>query len=194
MRKEHIADSDVNKVLDLDMNLVGQKVTFSILVLVVIVFLMYQFGVIHTIPCSNNFFEGILRSFIHINIRHFVANIAGFYLLYRSEVELGPKKFSVVILSILFLSVLFEMMVSMFMKTNCSIGFSGVLFGVAAWELFSDGNVELFGLLTIIAFMTIPSLKDPKVSWLGHLAGFAAGTVVALTLGPVLTKEKHVQK
>ena len=185
MRKEIIQGPDVKNIIDYDMKIWSQKYTFMIFMVLVVIYFSYQTGIFKTIPCGNDMVNGITRNFIHINTKHLLANLAGIYILYRAEVQLGPEKFLKTFISILIMSVVFECLCSKIFNTNCSIGFSGILFGFAAWSLFTEKDMDYPLLGFIIGFIVLSSIKDNNVSFVGHASGFVAGLVVALFMGNV---------
>jgi len=108
-----------------------------------------------------------------------MANLFAFYVLSRIEVKYGSIFFLSLIAQILVLTVLLEGLMRRFTKINCAVGWSGVLFGLAVWEIVHGKQVNNELLLAIIAMVVSPSLKNPQASLMGHALGAFAGFIIA---------------
>ena len=104
-----------------------------------------------------------------------------FYLLTR---EIGRKDtdYLVLILVITSLMVILDTMYlsslqSLDIKDTCSIGFSGVLYGLLAWNILTDRNISMESLITIIVLVIEPSLTSANVSFSGHALGAVSGII-----------------
>jgi hypothetical protein len=64
-----------------------------------------------------------------------------------------------------------------FSNLPCSIGLSGILFGIMAWELTTKKDFDIFIILSIIGIVVAPSMQDSKVSLIGHAVGAIAGVI-----------------
>jgi membrane associated rhomboid family serine protease len=192
MRKESIDKTiSVKNIIKYDMKIWSQKYTFIIFVILIFIYACYQSGFFKSIPCENGIVNGVSRSFIHISTTHLLANLAGIYILYRAEMQLGSSKFLRTFISILVISIVFECIYSLLFKVECSIGFSGVLFGFAAWSILTEKKLDysLLGLLAV--FIVGTSIKDSKASFCGHLCGFMAGITTAIYMGQVPKADIH---
>lgn len=186
MRKDVITNKDAGTILDGDMRIWSRHGTFVIFLVLLAVYIAYHARIVTTIPCGGGVLDGVVRSFTHISTPHFLANLAGIYLLYRAEVQVGTSKFLRVFFSILVLSVGIEILFGMFFNCSCSIGFSGVLFGFASWSLFTEKEVNYSLLVGLVGLITVTSvMRGQKVSTTGHVAGFLAGILTAISMGNV---------
>ena len=70
----------------------------------------------------------------------------------------------------------------------CSIGFSGVLFGVAAWELVTNKGFDWLVALSLVAMVAVPTIQNPKASLMGHIVGAIAGIIGGLIWGKIAVK------
>ena len=162
--------------MDKSFKLSAYHIIFVILVLIFIRHgvLNHEFSCEHTIPNIS------YRQFVHVELFHLLVNLYGLYILSRVEEKIGFKNFSILILSLLVVSTLIEFGVSKFTDLNCSIGFSGILFGILAWELVTGQEIN-FSLVAILFFMVLqPSLTNPKASLVGHAIGACSGIIVGL--------------
>jgi predicted membrane channel-forming protein YqfA (hemolysin III family) len=65
----------------------------------------------------------------------------------------------------------------LFSNLPCSIGFSGILFGIMAWELTTKKDFDIFIVLSIVGIVVAPSIQDSKTSLVGHAVGAIAGVI-----------------
>ena len=66
-------------------------------------------------------------------------------------------------------------------RINCSVGWSGVLFGLAVWEIVKEKEkVDSSLIIAIGAMVVSPSLQNPQASLIGHALGALAGFIVAM--------------
>jgi membrane associated rhomboid family serine protease len=184
-------NTDCHSLVDNDMKIWSQKGTFIIFGILLMVYIAYQTKFLKVIPCENGILNGFLRSFIHISTKHLLANLAGIYLLYRAEVQVGTWKFIRVFFSILTISVVLESIYGLIFDNECSIGFSGVLFGFAAWSLLTDMEIEYTILFGLVGFMIVSSINNVKASLSGHVCGLLAGVITALYMGKVQKNPIH---
>jgi hypothetical protein len=191
MRKEFISVNSTEGIVDHDMKIWSQKYTFVIFLMILAIYFAYQTKTLKSIPCENGILNGIYRSFVHISTKHLLANLAGIYLLYRAEVQIGSESFLRVFSSILIMSVVLEVMYGLIFGVQCSIGFSGVLFGFAAWSICTERDMDYSLLALFVGLMMITSVGDPKVSLSGHISGFIVGMITALYMGKVQKQPLH---
>jgi membrane associated rhomboid family serine protease len=156
-------------------------VTVFVSVILVVVFLMYLSGKIRSLPCGSGVNKAFMRHFVHIDPMHLLINLYAFYVLSRVEVQMGSGPFLGLLVFLLIVNMAIEVVLHILNpEFPCSIGFSGILFGIAAWELFVANEVNT-GLLLLLAAMVInPSLQNPRASLLGHSIGAIAGVIGAL--------------
>ena len=154
-------------------------VTLVIGVSVVIIFLLYTTSVVKSIPCGKGFMDTFMSNFVHVDLYHLLANVYALYTLSRVEVGLGSKKFFSLIVFILILNTLIEVIAKkVFPSMKCSIGFSGVLFGVLAYELITKSrDINKIQIIIAIVVMVAGSSMNSKVSLEGHLIGAVSGII-----------------
>lgn len=164
-------------------NLKGRPV-FTIIALIILAIFLFDSRDFEKICGDQSLFNGFKRTFIHGNSQHIMSNLFAFYVLSRIEIQFGSAFFFGLILQILVLTVLFEAGLHYITKgnINCSVGWSGVLFGLAVWELVREkqaDGVDGALILAIVAMVVSPSLENPQASLLGHALGAFSGFIVA---------------
>ena len=156
----------------------------SILVLVTLLFLSQPLG----LPCDNDFFSAFLRNFIHIDPLHLIINLYGFYRLTQLELAIGSIRYIALLILLAVLQTVLEWLtyhpfvrefggLVPFGGATCSIGFSGILFGIISWMFFSERGLDLALLFAMITSITITSAQNPQISFIGHLIGLIAGLI-----------------
>lgn len=168
--------------MDKSFSISAYHIIFAILVLVFI-----RHGVLnHEFSCEHSMLNIAYRQFVHVELMHLLVNLYGLYALSRVENKIGLKNFLILVLSLLVVSTVLEFGASKFIDLNCSIGFSGILFGILAWELVTGQSVD-FSLIAVIIFMVIqPSMTNPKASLIGHAIGAVSGVIVGLVTKQML--------
>lgn len=166
----------MNKEQSLFNKISAYHVIFLILILVFI-----WHGVLnHNFSCEDTILNIAYRQFVHVDLMHLLVNLYALYVFSRVETKIGAKNFIILIIALLVTSTIMEYSVSKFMDLGCSIGFSGILFGLLAWELVTGQAVDI-NLIAVIIFMAIqPSFTNRKASLSGHLIGAVSGTLVGL--------------
>ena len=145
-------------------------------VTLITVFSLYVSNLVRSIPCGKKGVSVFLSNFVHIDPYHLAANLFALYSLSRIEISLGWKQFVGLLLFILACNTLVEVMLHAYCPSMpCSIGFSGVLFGMMAWELVATKKLDLMLLLSILLVVVCPSLTNKKASLQGHLIGALSG-------------------
>lgn len=157
----------------------SRPVTTTLSVLMVVILILYSVGYLKNFYCENNVINGLNRTFIHGSWDHILANILAFYALSRIEIKHGSGFFISLILQIAVLAALIEFVARKFIHLKCSVGFSGVLFGLLAWELVSKkSKVDKQVLYTLAIAIILPSLVSEKTSFSGHLIGAISGLLI----------------
>jgi membrane associated rhomboid family serine protease len=133
----------------------------------------------------------VIHSMLHGNLFHLFVNILTFIQLYRLEQMLGARNYFVLIIIILILSSLLYWVLNKFLygsEVVCSVGFSGVLFGLLVWSrmMLGGGSFDLKELALWFAVLVIPVLQNPQISLLGHLSGLIVGVLLWPILSPIL--------
>jgi membrane associated rhomboid family serine protease len=145
-------------------------------VTIIVIFLLYATTIIKTIPCNKDILSTFYSNFIHIDFYHLIGNLIAFYGLSRIEQNLGTKNFILLIVFLLVFNTLAETIIyKLFPSIKCSIGFSGVLFGLITWELIKNKQLDITLIASILFMVFLPSIQNPKASLSGHLVGAIAG-------------------
>ena len=120
----------------------NNPVTSFLSVVIIILFSLYYTSILKTIPCEKDMRSIFMSQFIHVDFFHLLANLYGFYSMSRVELTLGPKKFFVLMIFLLLFNTLFEFILHRLIQTPCSIGISGILYGIVTFELLTKNVVE----------------------------------------------------
>lgn len=149
----------------------------------IVIAALYMTGVwdAQNVPCGESPFLIYQRQFIHVTLKHLLANLLVFFILSRIESNIGSYRFAFLLLQISILCVVIEYGLSRFIDLNCAIGFSGVLFGLLVWELMQVNEpLSAPVVFTLLLIIILPSLSNPNASLMGHALGAATGAIVAL--------------
>jgi membrane associated rhomboid family serine protease len=145
---------------------------------IIVIFALYITTAIKSIPCGKDIFSVFYSNFIHVDIYHLTGNILALYSLSRVERAIGVKKFFGLIIFLLIFTTIAEVtFYKMYPKEPCSVGFSGVLFGIVSWELITTKKLDYTLLLSIFFMVILPSLTNSKISLTSHIIGAMAGIV-----------------
>lgn len=165
-------------------------VSVSIAILIVIIFSLYLTKAIQTLPCGKNLISIFYSNFVHTRISHLAVNIFAIYALSVIEKDIGPRRFLGLIIFLLVFNTITEFILrKIFHSIPCSIGFSGILFGISAWELVTTKEFDLLLILSIMAMVLVPSIEDSRASLMGHAVGALSGVIGGLIwnkLGPAI--------
>lgn len=128
--------------------------------------------------CNKSLFGSFLRQFHHGNLTHFLFNMTAFAnLTYNIQNKVGWTTYLLIIFMIMILNTLADYILYGADIIHCSIGFSGVVFGLLGWSLFYQRELSL-SLITDIILLLLPSLWIRKISFSGHLIGLLSGILV----------------
>jgi membrane associated rhomboid family serine protease len=140
----------------------------------------------------------LLAILLHHGLLHLVVNVGALVSIGRSlETRLGTGRFAATTAAVAILSLLLQVEMEAILwlsgrGSDCSVGFSGVLFGLYVLELANRSHERFFG------FLMVPSALAPwvalavmhvfmRASFFGHLSGICAGYIVPfLKLPPSL--------
>lgn len=156
-----------------------KPVTSFMITVLIVVFAMYSIGVLKDIPCGEGVLKGLNRTFIHANWKHIASNLFAFIVLSRIEDRYGPKFFGILIVNLLVITTMIELLAFQFFNVPCSVGFSGIIFGLISWELMNEKDINLTLFLGLAGMVVYPTLQDSKASLLGHGIGAVAGLLVS---------------
>lgn len=164
-----------------DFKVTDVSVSAFLAVSMVMTFALYATSVIKTLPCGTDVVSKFLSNFVHADQGHLLTNLFALYALSRVEVKLGSGKFFWLIFSLLVSTTLIEVVLHKFNPgMKCSIGFSGVLFGVATWELVAYNTIDIYLISSIALRVILPSTQDRSVSFVGHAVGAFCGAMIGL--------------
>lgn len=156
----------------------------------IVVFLLYTFQIIKQLPCGNKPHHVFMSSFVHIDPAHLMSNLYALYAISRVEQEMGWQPFVWLLIFLMCFNTLAEFFVRKLIPSlNCSIGFSGILFGLITWEIASRHTVNMDMILAIVLMVATPSTKSANVSLSGHAIGAVSGI-----FGGVLWQMIHKKK
>jgi hypothetical protein len=145
---------------------------------IVVVFAMYVTTIIKTIPCGKSIMSSFCSNFVHVEPYHLMANLFALYALARVERDIGSRKFFGLIIFLLIFTSISEVVAhKMFSNLPCSIGFSGILFGIMAWELTAKKDFNIFIAISIFGVVVAPSIQNSKASLVGHAVGAITGII-----------------
>jgi membrane associated rhomboid family serine protease len=156
-------------------------VSMLIAISIIIIFLLYITTAIKSIPCGKNLKSVFISNFIHVDFYHLITNLIALYSLARIEESIGIKRFIMLVSFILIFTSIIETIIhKIFPNIPCSIGFSGVLFGLTSWEYTTNKKLDLRLLGSIALVTIIPSLKSSNISLSGHVVGSLSGIVAGV--------------
>lgn len=148
-----------------------KQISLYIALINIVIYLLIQMKFFDTVNiCNDDILSRIQGSLVHVNFTHLVMNLIGLYILSEIEKAIGSEKFIKLVLFIIVLSSIIEMV----LKTSCSIGFSGVLYGLLAYEMFIKKKIQLDIIIVLVSLCFIPD-NYSNISHSGHLIGFISG-------------------
>lgn len=163
------------------MKLQRRPVSLAIGLLLVLVWLFTLQGFNLDEVCGKGFVKAIARNFVHLNLFHLLVNLYALEALSRIELYLGSGSYIGLLIIILLLASTMEFLLNETVPSlRCSIGFSGVLFGLLAWEMMVMGEFQPYLFLILLVIVVFPTLSNPRASLIGHGLGALAGVIAAL--------------
>jgi len=156
-------------------------ISIFIAVSIIVIFLLFNAKVINAVPCGKSIHEVFMSNFVHIDAMHLMFNLYALYAISRVEREMGFKSFIWLLIFLLIFNTLAEFLVRQVWKdSKCSIGFSGILFGLMTWELVSKKELDVRIMIAIVIMIVGPSLQNKHVSLSGHMIGAVSGIIAAV--------------
>ena len=147
----------------------------------IVVFLLFNAKVVTALPCGKSIHEVFMSNFVHVDLAHIMSNLYALYAISRVEQEMGLMPFIYLLIFLLIVNTIAEFVARRIWKDiPCSIGFSGILFGLFTWELVSKKKFDVELLLAIVIMVVGPSLQRKEVSLSGHAIGAVSGIVAGL--------------
>lgn len=162
-------------------NLKNIRISIYISLLLITIFLLYNIGILSTLPCNKNITNIFASSFVHINPSHLISNLIALYALSRVEISMGEKSFIWLLIFLVVFNTIVEYIVrNVWKNSRCSIGFSGILFGITTWEIILEKSITLEVIFAILVMVVGPSLQNGNLSLEGHAIGAVSGIIGAL--------------
>lgn len=156
-------------------------VSTFIAISLIVIFLLFNAKVVTSIPCGKSIHDVFMSNFVHIDTVHLISNLFALYAVSRVEMYMGFQPFICLLIFLLIFNTLAEVVAKrLFTSLNCSIGFSGILFGFMTWELASQMKVDVELVIAITIMIAGPSIQHSNVSLSGHLIGAISGVIAAL--------------
>ena len=152
-----------------------QVVTATLTVAMTLVYLGFYTKALKTIPCGNDFFSIVSSQFVHISLLHLASNLFSLWYLSNLERSLGWTKFLGLIIAIVIISSGADALIG---NRHCSIGFSGVLFGLFAWSTLTMRGFKWYN-LGLVAVLLLAN-TGPNISLRGHAIGALTGVLLAV--------------
>ena len=147
-------------------------------VVIITIFSLYFTNALKTIPCGKDMQSVFISQFIHVDFLHLVSNVYGLYTLSTVEQKYGPKFFFSLIFFLLTINALLESLFHKFFDTPCSIGFSGILYGVLTFDTVCDkNNIDYVLLGSIFTNMFVTKIFKSNISLQGHIVGAITGII-----------------
>jgi membrane associated rhomboid family serine protease len=147
-----------------------------IAVSIIVIFSLYTTTLIKTIPCGKDLLSVFYSNFVHLELYHLIGNVIGLYVLSRVEEEIGAKKFAILISFLLIFNTIVESSIhKIFPNTTCTIGFSGVIFGILTWELITTKQIDFLAILSLLSMILLPISHTSNVSLSSHIIGSIGG-------------------
>ena len=166
-------------------NLKNTPITAFFSVTIFLTFILYAFNIFKKIPCEKDMVSIFCTNFIHTDFYHIFSNLISFYALSTIEYKMGPKKFFILILYLLIFNTIFEFILHKIIKTPCSIGFSGVLYGIATFEIVCNKNLDYAMISALIINVAVSYNFDSKSSLSGHVIGIISGIIGGIILNNI---------
>ena len=156
--------------------MIKSYITISISIVLIIIFLLYHLKLI-SIPTDHTILNVMYSNVFHLNFYHLVSNLIILYSLIQIEEQLGVKSF-LSLLTFLIIVNTFTEYIYRFFNNQISIGFSGILYGLIAWEIYTNKNVTLELVFAII--LRIGTTYKSGESIVAHIIGALSGIGTAI--------------
>ena len=125
--------------------------------------------------CEKSLKGSFTRQLHHGGLGHFYFNMAAFAnLTYYIQSKVGWSTYLLIVFTIMALITFADYVLYGADITHCSIGFSGVVFGLLGWSLFNQRGFSQ-SLIMDLVLLLLPSLWIRQISFSGHLIGLLAG-------------------
>ena len=149
------------------------------------VFIAYSLKALVTLPCGNDVVSIIESQFVHVNFVHLASNLLALWYLVNIEHTFGSARFAALVVAIAVVSSVVDSVIG---HRGCSIGFSGVVFGLFAWSALTTTGSKLRN-IAVVAMLLVANI-GPRVSLRSHAIGAASGAVIALCYNAIVSMVK----
>lgn len=179
-------EGKINNPIPVETNISGIPSTITLSVFMIAIYILYATKKIQKIPCQDTLLKSFESNFVHVSAQHLIVNIFAFWQLSRVEARGGSKNFVLLLLSLLALQTVGEYAVAKLTKnTKCSIGFSGILYGIAAWELITSKTKNLASIA--LPMLLVIFLGGGSIT--GHLIGVGSGVIAGIVTNIIKNKK-----
>jgi membrane associated rhomboid family serine protease len=172
-------NNEIKQKLD---NFFERKVSIILSIIVCIVFIIYKIPLVKNLPCDRNIVSTFATNFVHTDYYHLIANLYGLFAFSKIEDDIGSKNFAILVSLILVITSVIESYVKQIFNLNCSIGISGLIFGLFGYDLTSRQDFDFFILSSITIIFLRISAESKHVSFYGHVIGLLVGIVLGFLL------------
>ena len=151
--------------------------SFFIAILLIVVELLYATKTLRTIPCQNKINDLFLSNFVHTDIWHLLTNLYGLAVISKIEEVIGTRKFMLLIAFNLLTFVTIDYLYRKVFNAKCSVGFSGILYGLLFYELIEMKQISVNLGLSVILYLAASQITNSSVSLSSHLIGIISGII-----------------
>lgn len=148
-------------------------ITIILMAVMSLITLGYQTEFFTWLPCGFSFLQLFYSNYVHLLWSHLLINMIVFWQINYIE-RLAGSYYLIYILVISALIAVFSMVINYWHKLECSIGFSGVLYGLIIWYMLVS-SANLMEYVLVLASIAVMPLFIPNISVMGHLLGCLAG-------------------
>lgn len=130
--------------------------------------------------CRSTLVNSFLRTVVHANIVHLAINLVSFRNISNALItKLSTKTYVQILILVWILDGLSDYLsISAGIKA-CSVGFSGVIFGLIAYYFLEVSDDYMF-VVSQLLLLLIPGLLIPGISNFGHMLGILNGFIVKM--------------
>lgn len=128
--------------------------------------------------CNPSIVYSFLRTITHADISHLVFNLGSYHNISDYLIQLeGDNKYALILSSIWLLDVISDYLLTNYQIKWCSIGFSGVVFGLLTY-LFLVSNNDLNVIVYNLVLLLAPGFFSTNISNTGHIVGIINGAII----------------
>ena len=149
--------------------------------IIILVHVLQNLKITGKFSCSNTIISNIYSNFFHVDLFHLLINVYGIYYFSNLEKKIGTKKFCFLILFLLITTAFFETALkTIFPTIKCSVGFSGIIFGMATFvKTIHEEDSKKF--IKMIALEIIYNFSHKNsISISSHIIGILCGIISGL--------------